>query len=318
MTDGMVPPQAGSPKVQTPEAFFTGLVVQAGNGVYHVLVNGRAVVCAVRGRLLKEARDTTGPVAPGDGVHVTLLGDGRGVIEGVRARRNSFGRKAAGRRPGEQVIAANLDQVVIVVAAADPAFKERGLDRYLAVAEYSGLPPIICLNKVDLVRFEVISSKMALYRDIGYQVLYTSARTGQGIDHLGSVLADRISAVVGPSGVGKSSLLNAVEPGLGLATQEVGSTTRKGRHTTTASRLLALSGGGHVLDTPGMREFGFWEIPAEGLAACFREMRPFLGRCRFKDCAHVSEPGCAIREAVDAGFISSRRYEHYVRLMREG
>ncbi|MEW6229591.1 MAG: ribosome small subunit-dependent GTPase A [Bacillota bacterium] len=318
MTNGIISPQAGSPEVQAPGAFCNGLVVQAGNGVYRVLADGRAVICAVRGRLVKEARDMTGPVAPGDSVFVTLLGDGRGVIEEVHPRRNWFGRKAAGRRPGEQVIAANLDQVVIVFAAADPAFKERGLNRYLAVAEYSGIPAVICLNKADLVSFEDISGKISLYQDIGYQVLFTSARTGQGIDHLASVLANRISAVVGPSGVGKSSLLNAVEPGLGLATQEVSPTTHKGRHTTTASRLLPLSAGGYVVDTAGMREFGFWELPAEELAACFPEMRPFLGRCRFSDCVHISEPGCAIREAVGAGFISPRRYEHYAKLRREG
>lgn len=317
MSDKATFQDAHNPEHQGLGSLHGGLIVQAGNGLYHVLADGRTVVCTIRGRLGRETEHVTGPAAPGDRVLVTLFGDDRGVIEKIRLRRNWFGRKAAGRRPGEQVIAANLDQVVIVFAAADPAFKERGLNRYLAVAEYSGIPAIICLNKVDLVPFEVVSCKMALYRDIGYQVLFTSARTGQGIDHLASTLANRISVVVGPSGVGKSSLLNAVEPGLGLATQEVGPTTHKGRQTTTASRLLPISSGGYVVDTAGMREFGFWEIPSEELAACFREMKPFLGRCRFSDCAHISEPGCVVREAADRGLISPGRYEHYVKLRKE-
>ncbi|MGE5588927.1 MAG: ribosome small subunit-dependent GTPase A [Clostridia bacterium] len=298
------------------ESLRGGLVLQIGNDIYHVLVEGRPVLCTIRRRLVREMGNTTNPVAPGDVVYLSLLDCDRGVIEEIGKRRNSFGRKAAGERPGEQVIAANVDQIVIVFAAAEPAFRARALDRYLAVAEHSGIPGIVCLNKIDLVSPEDASNMTAPYEEIGYRVLHTCARTGQGIDGLRSILAGGISLVVGPSGVGKSSLLNAVEPGLGLATGEVGRTTHRGRHTTTASRLIRLSGGGFVVDTAGMREFGLWEIPARDLASCFREMRPYIGKCRFSDCAHLSEPGCAVRDAVESGSVRRARYEHYVKLVQ--
>ncbi len=296
-----------------------GLVAWAGNGLCRVIADadGRVVVCTIRGRLLREFEGAAGPVAPGDRVVFTPLPEGKGVIEDLLPRRNAFGRRAAGTRPGEQVIAANVDRIVVVFALCDPAFKARALDRYLAVAEYCGIPVLICLNKADLVPGDELSRAAAPYLRIGYEVVFTSARTGQGLDRLAAALADRISAVVGPSGVGKSSLLNAVEPGLCLATGEISSSTHKGRHTTTASRLIPLTAGGYVLDTAGMREFGFWEIPLDSLDACFREMRPFIGKCRFSDCAHVSEPGCAVREAVELGAVPRPRYEHYVRL-RQG
>lgn len=298
------------------EDLRSGLVIQIGNDIYHVLVDGKPILCTIRRRLAREIGNAINPVAPGDIVYLSILDCGRGVIEEIGKRRNSFGREAAGERPGEQVIAANVDQIIIVYAAAEPAFRARGLDRYLAVAEHSGIPGVICLNKIDLVSLEDADSMTAPYEEIGYQVLHTCARTGQGVDDLRSILAGRISVVVGPSGVGKSSLLNAVEPGLGLATGEVGRTTHRGRHTTTASRLIQLRAGGFVVDTAGMREFGLWEISARDLASCFREMRPYIGKCRFSNCAHLSEPGCAVRDAVASGSIRLARYEHYVKLMQ--
>ncbi|HHY32237.1 MAG TPA: ribosome small subunit-dependent GTPase A [Firmicutes bacterium] len=311
-------PSRASVPLDTQENLRQGLVLQIGNDIYHVLVEGRPILCTIRRKLVRETGRATNPVAPGDLVHLALLDHNRGVIERIERRRNSFGRKAAGERPGEQVIAANVDQIVIVFAAAEPAFRARGLDRYLAAAEHSGIPSIVCLNKIDLVSPEDASNMAAPYEEIGYRVLRTCARTGQGVDELKAVLASGISLVVGPSGVGKSSLLNAVEPGIGLATGEVGKTTHRGRHTTTASRLIPLTGGGFVADTAGMREFGLWEISARDLASCFREMRPYIGKCRFSDCAHISEPGCAVREAVESGSIRRSRYEHYVKLMRGG
>ncbi|NPV78714.1 MAG: ribosome small subunit-dependent GTPase A [Firmicutes bacterium] len=297
------------------ENLRSGLVIRIGSDIYQVLVDGRPILCTIRRRLIKETENTINPVAPGDIVYLSILDGGGGVIEEIGKRRNSFGRKAAGGRPGEQVIAANVDQIIIVYAAAEPTFRARGLDRYLAVAEYSGIPAVICLNKIDLASPEDAANMTVPYEEIGYQVLHTCAKTGQGIDDLRSLLAGRISVVVGPSGVGKSSLLNAVEPELGLATGEVGRITHRGRHTTTASRLIQLRAGGFVVDTAGMREFGFWEISAQDLASCFREMRPYIGKCRFSNCAHLTEPGCAVRDALASGFIRPARYEHYVKLM---
>ncbi|MEA4884942.1 MAG: ribosome small subunit-dependent GTPase A [Clostridia bacterium] len=293
---------------------MTGLVTQTGGGTHRVATGEATLACTVRGRLAQDPQ----AVCLGDRVMVTQLDDARGIIESVLPRSSQLSRMAAGKQPREQIIAANIDQVVLVFAAADPAFKETAINRYLVVAEHCGIPALVCVNKADIADWAWLQGRTEVYRGIGYHVVLASALTGDGIPELREALAGRVSALVGPSGVGKSSLINAVEPGLDLATGEVGSGTHKGRHTTTGGRLLALSSGGYVADTPGMREFGFWKIPRADLALCYREIRPLIGQCKYKDCSHVSEPGCAVRAAVDDGRISRERYDHYARLTREG
>lgn len=258
-----------------------------------------------------------GGIVLGDKVTVTPTPDGKGVIEEVMPLTTQFSRKVAGRRRDEQVIAANLDQVVVVLAAAEPPMKETSINRYLAVAEYCGLAAVICINKADLVSAEALEERMSVYRDIGYEVIIASTVSGTGITKLRHILSGKTSALVGPSGVGKSSLISAVEPNADLEVGKISESTGKGRHTTTSGRLIRLEGGGYVADTPGMREFGFYRIPAEDLAWCFREFRPHIEECRFRDCTHTGEPGCGLQEAAKQGLLSKGRYEHYVRLREE-
>jgi ribosome biogenesis GTPase / thiamine phosphate phosphatase len=237
------------------------------------------------------------------------------MITEVLPRRNSLARRAAGAQPLEQVIVANVDQVVAVVAAAHPAPTWGMLDRHLAAAESLGLSALICMTKLDLADAAALDDEVETYRQIGYPVILTSAQTGAGMELLAAALKDRISVLVGKSGVGKTSLLNVLQPGLGLRVSEVSQQTDKGRHTTTSLELFALEAGGGIVDTPGMREFGLWDLQGAELAEMFREMRPYLGRCRFgADCRHGHEPGCAIREAAERGAISPRRYQSYLRI----
>lgn len=212
---------------------------------------------------------------------------------------------------------ANLDQLVAVFACADPVPHMRMIDRFLVIAEHNEVPTFIVANKLDLSSVEDAEALFAPYARIGYPVVYASARTGQGVDELRDRLAGRISLVAGPSGVGKSTLLNAVQPGLNLATGAVSEALHKGKHTTTSSELLPVDGpmGGHVADSPGLRQVGLWQIPPEEIAWCYPDMRPFLGTCRFADCTHGPEPGCAITAAVTSGAISHARLDSYRRLI---
>jgi ribosome biogenesis GTPase len=219
----------------------------------------------------------------------------------------------------EQVIVANVDQIIPVFAAANPRPAWHLLDRYLVSAESAEIPALVCLTKMDLVeggpQAEEIEAVAAEYRAIGYEVVLTSTVTGRGLDDLNARLLGRLSALIGKSGVGKTSLLNAVEPGLGLRVQAVSRATGKGRHTTSTSEIVTLASGGAIVDTPGLREFGLWDVAENDLAWFFPEMRPFVGRCKFRlDCCHDEEPGCAIRKAVMEGQISPYRYQSYLKL----
>ncbi len=303
----------------------------------------RMILCALSNRLRKELvyptaalsslshkvrevrqLDHSDPLAVGDGVRFVEAGDGTGLIVAILPRRNRLARRTAAPMPGkksfEQVIAANVDQVVPIFAAAHPQPHWNMLDRYLASAASCELPALICINKLDLARdAEGVQAAVAEYRRIGYPVQLVSAHSGEGLEELRQALAGRISVFVGKSGVGKTSLLNALQPGLGLRVNAVSQTTGKGKHTTTSPELFALDGGGAILDTPGMREYGLWDVDVEDLASLFPEMRPLLGKCRFGlDCRHDEEPGCAVRAAVMAGQISPRRYQSYLRLREDG
>lgn len=278
----------------------------------------RERVCEVRGRLLLErGRDTL--VAVGDRVWVLPEGDRKGLIERVEPRGRVLSRQHPGEaHPAEDVILANPDQALVVFAAARPEPHLRMLDRFLVIAEANELPAIICVNKVELTGEEAAHARFSLYERIGYAVLYTSAKMHIGIDALRELLTDRITVVTGPSGVGKSSLINAVHPALHLREGDLRDFMDKGRHTTRAAQLYRLPFGAasYVADTPGIRELGLYEIDAANLPFYFREMTAYLHDCRYPGCTHDHEPECAVRAAVARGEIAEARYDSYLRLLR--
>jgi ribosome biogenesis GTPase len=214
----------------------------------------------------------------------------------------------------EQVIVANPDQAVFVFSCADPPPNFRVLDRFLVVAERQAIPALICANKMDLVEAQSAREAFAVYQAIGYPVLFTSAKRGRGIGALRKALTGKLNVLSGPSGTGKTSLLNALQPGLGLRTRAVRAKTRKGHHTTVVPELLPLEGGGFVADTPGLRSVGLWDIEPEELDAYFPEIRPLVEGCAFSDCTHLHEPGCAVIAAVERGAIDPERYDSYCRM----
>lgn len=301
----------------------TGIVLQARSGRHRVQDGDGIAHCDLRGRLKKQ-RLSTDLVATGDLVLWRPTRPGRGVIEEILPRETQLSRRRPGHTETEQVIVANPDQAVYIFSVADPPPHLRMLDRLLVLAENNDLPATICANKIDLLdKGEAITGAgikgaraiFGLYEGIGYRVIYTSAHTGQGITGLRELLSGQLSVLCGPSGVGKSSLLNAVQPNLGLAVREISDATGKGRHTTVGVRLWPLTVGGYVADTPGLREAGLWDIEPEELAWHYVEMRPLLSDCRFSSCTHTHEPDCAVKAAVQAGRIHPKRYESYCRLL---
>ena len=286
-------------------------------------------VCRLRGRLKQRRADAemrTDLAAVGDRVSISVLPDGTGMIEEVAprvrvlSRRAPGGRGRTGRRDEagtEQIIVANPDQAVIVFAAAQPDPHLRMLDRFLVTTESSQLPAVIVANKVDVAGLEAAQALFGLYEGLGYPVLYTSAVTGAGVEALRAATNGKLSVLTGPSGVGKSSLLNALQPGLGLQAKAISQATFKGRHTTVYSELLPLEGGGWIADTPGIRSLGLWDLEPEELDGYFVEIKPLVDQCLYNDCTHTHEPGCAVRAAVAEGRVAQSRYESYVK-MRAG
>ncbi|HLO31567.1 MAG TPA: ribosome small subunit-dependent GTPase A [Anaerolineales bacterium] len=262
------------------------------------------------------------PVAIGDQVRYIDAGDGRGMIMEILPRRSKLSRPAPvpGQRVFEQVIVSNADLVLPVFSAANPTPKWGLLDRYLVAAEAAELPSLIVINKLDLAwKNPELNQELEIYRRIGYPVLLVSATTGEGLTELKDSLQGKLSVMVGKSGVGKTSLLNAIQPGLGLRIKAVSNgQLGKGRHTTTHLEMFELDLGGALVDTPGIREFGLWNITGEELAFLFPEIADHAGQCRFGlSCRHDQEPGCAVRKAVMAGMVSPYRYQSYLRLREE-
>ncbi len=255
-------------------------------------------------------------MAVGDQVEVLLLPEGSGMIEAIHPRGKSFSRLDP--QPGgfyRQILLANPDQVVLVFAVTQPEPHLRMLDRFLVVAEKSSIPAVIVGNKVDLVKPRIAQELFAVYQNLGYPVLHTSTRSGDGIEALKAVLAGKVSALAGPSGVGKTSLLNCVQPGLGLKVREVQSfMQQKGRHTTNVREMFAIDGGGFVADLPGLRSLALWDTQPEELDGYFPELRGLVSDCQFNDCTHRDEPGCAVVKAVEEGRVDPERYESYLRL----
>lgn len=295
----------------TDSAPTLGQIIRLYADVATVQVDERTVQCAIRGKLFK-----ADPPAVGDWVEVDESG-ATPVISAVRPRKSVLARRAAGPALRRHVLVANVDQVLVVFAAARPDPNPAMLDRFLVVAEEDDLEVHIVVNKIDLVDLMEIKPLFAPYEKASYTVHYTSKRTGQGLTELHRVLEGKESVFVGPSGVGKSSLLNVLYPGLDLKVGQVSEAYGKGRHTTVGGFLIKLPDGASVADTAGLRELGLWMIPPPELPHCFPEFRPYLDKCRFSDCAHLSEPGCAVREALVEGHIDQARYDSYVKLRAE-
>lgn len=319
-----------------------GVVLEGTGGVWKVRAeNGVVREVSLRGRLKKSdggkrgdgsrRRDTirsgleSVKLAVGD--RVLLEREQRGdswAIASILPRHSRLARRSPGGGFGERIVVANLDQVVVVFAAAEPEPHPRMVDRFLVIAEGNELAARLVVNKVDLVGEESARARFRIFEAAGYPVHYVSAIRGEGLGELEAALHGRVSALTGPSGVGKSSLINALYPGLDLRVGAISSSVNKGRHTTVGALLTPLPGGGFVADTPGLREVGLWRLPAAGLDRLFPELRPLLPSCRFTDCAHRAEPGCAVRAAVADDDvptvdrpITRARYESYLKLREE-
>ena len=271
--------------------------------------------CSLRKRLFLQADGRSSPVVVGDAVIFEETSPGEGVIEGVLERRTKLSRSAPWTRDKEHIVVVNIDQLLIVVSIKDPPLREGVIDRYIIVAESGGLRPIICVNKIDLARDGEVSSIEEVYGGLGYPLLFTSAIQGSGTDQLKEALMDKKTALCGHSGVGKSSLINALQPGLGLSVGEIRQAARKGRHTTSRVSLIRLNMGGHVVDTPGVRELGLWNIEGQEVAEFFPEIWETGKNCKYTRCTHSHEPYCAVKEAVQRGTLDRRRHESYLRIL---
>lgn len=284
----------------------SGIVIKAYSGFYYVKEDATSVVfeCKLRGRFKKEKNEAI----PGDRVRFEDLGNGSGVIEEIAPRTTLL------TRP----MVANVEQVIVTFAATNPDLHYKLLDQFLIMAEASELHIVICLNKVDLLKNpEEAKQMLKFYEEIGYKTVYCSAKGGYGIDQLSEILQDKLSVFAGASGVGKSALLNAVQPGLQLVEGEISKKIKRGRHTTRHVELLQLNHGGMVADTPGFSYFELEFITPEELPYLFPEMIDYIGQCRFQNCTHDHEPKCAIKSAVQAGEIREERYANYVSILKE-
>ena len=277
--------------------------------------SGEIYHCAIR-RLLKTlATDQRHVVVAGDRVMFRSEEDTQpkeGMIERVEPRRGSLCRTSRGR---QQVIVTNVERVMIITSAAEPAIKPNLIDRLIMAAEKGGVRPVVCINKADLVDRTELQPLVGVYSQMGYDVLLLSAATGFGLGRFRRELAGRESVLAGQSGVGKSSLLNAVDPHMDRSVREVSRDSQKGRHTTTTAELLPLSFGGWVVDTPGIRQFQLWDVIPEEVAGFFRDVRPYVSHCRYPDCTHTHEDGCAVKDAVADGRIDDRRYDSYCHIL---
>ena len=273
--------------------------------------DGQLYHCATRRILKTLSTEQRHVVAAGDHVLFRPANANEGIIERIEPRHGILSRTSRGR---QHVIVANIDQLVIVGSAAEPYLKPNLIDRFLVAAEKGRFRPLICINKVDLVDPAGLQPIVGVYSQMGYEVLLLSAVTGFGVERLRHRLAGQQSVISGQSGVGKSSLLNAVEPGLDLRVGRVSAESQKGRHTTTTARLLRLASGGYVVDTPGLRQFQLWDIIPEEVAGFYRDIRPLVSLCKFPDCTHSHEDCCAVKDAVADGWLDARRYESYLHL----
>ncbi len=312
--------QDQAPQAQMPaaEAGVQGIVLEVSTGLCRVDVRGRQVLCSLRGSLGAAETGFTNVVAVGDRVYIEEADSAQGVVTVVLPRRSVLARPDVFQSHLQQVIVANADQLLIVASWREPPIWLELIDRYLIAAERNALVPIVCVNKVDLAcDAEACRCELQPYLQLGYRVLFTSATRGDGVDELRQQLLGKTTVLAGPSGVGKSSLLQAVQPGLRLRTSEISERHHAGRHTTTQVNMLRLEVGGFVVDTPGIREFGLAGLARRDLAQYYPEIVALGVDCRFDDCSHMDEPDCAVHAGVGNGLVSKARYHNYRKIWSE-
>lgn len=294
-----------------PNLCKTGRVISVHGLNSIVRTQEQQYTCAIRGVLKALSTDLQHVVVAGDKVTIQPIDEDTAVIVRVENRLNQLSRTS---RQRQQIIVSNIDQVLVVASAAEPALKPNLIDRFLVSAEKARITPVIVINKIDLINSADLQPAIGVWGQMGYQILLVSATTGQGIESLKSIVRDKDSVVTGQSGVGKSSILNSIQPGLQLRVSKISTENQKGRHTTTAAKLIPLDFGGHLIDTPGIRQFQLWDVIAEEVGGYFRDIRPFITGCRFPDCTHTHEEECQVKYAVADGKIDVRRYESYCQI----
>lgn len=294
-----------------------GKVIRSTRNNYLVYVDEKVLTCIVRGKIAGSSAGDGMAVKVGDNVRVQKLSLDEGLIEEILPRKSKLSRAVGGRSYREHVIATNVDQIVIIMSVKKPAFKSGLLDRYTVIVEKNRLRGTICINKIDLAKKEQFEIYSHWYPRLGYPLYFTSALDGQGIEDFKSILRNKVSVLVGHSGVGKSSLIKKVEPSLDLKVSDISTKTNKGKHATSFVELFPLTFGGYVIDTPGIRELGLWDIFRNDLKEYFVEFKKFADKCQFKDCSHINEPSCAVKAAIDSEKIFQQRHKNYCKIFHD-
>lgn len=299
-----------------------GIVIKSTGSWYSVLSpEGILTECKLKGRFKITGIRTTNPLAVGDIVDYAIMSEEEtGLISKIHPRKNQIIRKATKLSKESHILAANLDQAIIIVTLAEPRTSTGFIDRFLITAEAYHIPAVVIFNKIDIyndAQIEKLENIEKIYEAAGYPCRRVSAMTGEGVEVIKSLLKNKVSLVSGHSGVGKSALINKVEPGLDLKTKPISKAHSKGVHTTTFARMFKLSFGGFIIDTPGIKEFGLFDLDKNTLAERYPEMRALMHACRYTNCTHLHEPGCAVKQALESGELSKVRYDGYLRIMAD-
>lgn len=302
---------------------MTGTVIKSTGSWYEVQLDDASIIkCRIAGKIKLDDLKLTNPVAVGDVVHILLEPSNlkSGTIKSIEPRRNYVVRQSPRKKHQLHFLASNIDQALLIVTIREPLLKLGFIDRFLLMTEPYSIPVIIVFNKADIYTaedLETFTDLQEIYSRIGYTLMKVSALTGEGIAELKSLLKSKTTLVSGQSGVGKSTLINAIEPGLGLKTEEISGFSGKGQHTTTFAEMFSLAEGGRIIDTPGIKTLAFTHLEVMDVAHNFKEFFALSGQCRFANCTHRNEPGCAIKPAVASGDISPVRYQHYLQILEE-